>query len=95
MPYSMTESERALIDEITRGLRAELRANNEYIMLQLNQILTQTKETAKRVDKIEAETGIGRWFERNPVRFLILILGMALIGIEGLTSFLEKFIKLL
>lgn len=93
--YRMTYSDKELIDEMVRGLRAEIRANNDIIMLQLGQIIDQTTKTNSRVTKLEDETGIGRWFERKPKRFFILLIIVAFFSMEGISSIIERIIKLL
>ena len=70
----MTPAERQLIDEQFKTLRAEWRADIESIMTELGHIKEQTKRTNGRVTKLEQETNVGRWFERKPQRFGLLVM---------------------
>jgi len=89
---SMTPQDKQLLDEMLRGVRAEIKANHELMMLQLGQILEQTKKTNGRVTKLELETGIGRWFERKPIRFTLLFILFLLLSVEGVRSLAMNFL---
>ena len=68
----MNKSDRELIDEMFRGVRAEIKAKDDLIMLRLNQILNQGDSASTRIAALENQTSIIRWFERNPKRFMAL-----------------------
>lgn len=79
----MNKIDRELIDEMMKGIRAEIKAKDDIIMLRLGQILEQTTKTNGRVSNIEAETAIWRWFERHPARFIavwVVIISLSAIG---------------
>ena len=88
----MTPQDKQLIDEMMKGIRAEIRSNYELQRIQLNQILEQTKKTNGRVTKIELETGIGRWFERKPIRFTLLFIFFLALSVEGVRSLIQGFL---
>jgi hypothetical protein len=85
----MTPQDKQLIDEMIRGIRAEISSRDEVIMLHLTQILEQTKKTNGRVSKLELETGISRWFERKPIRFTLFVIFFLALSVEGIRSFIE------
>lgn len=70
----MASDEMQLINEQFKTLRAEWRADISVIMRDITYIKDQTTRTNGRVTKLEAETGIGRWFERKPARFALIIM---------------------
>ena len=86
----MTKEERELINQQFATLRAEIRGENEVIMLMLAQIKVQTEKTNGRVSKLEEQTAIGRWFERNPKRFVAVFIMFLILSAKGGIDLIEK-----
>lgn len=86
----MTKEERELINQQFATLRAEIRGENEVIMLMLAQIKVQTEKTNGRVTKLEEQTAIGRWFERNPKRFILLIVAVTVLSTKWGVELFDK-----
>lgn len=54
------------IDDLGVSLRSEIRAKDDLIQMQLQKILDQTTKTNGRVNKLEEETKIIRYFSNHP-----------------------------
>lgn len=91
----MEHGDRELVDLMLQGVRAEIKAKDEIIMLKLNQIINQTTKMSSRVTKIEEQTAIGRWFERSPARFAVVGIILFFLASIGGTELIMKIIKLL
>lgn len=91
----MNKDDSCLIDEMFRGVRAEIKAKDDIIMLKLEQILEQTTKTNGRVTKLEEQTAIGRWFERNPRRFIAVGVILVIFASIGGKEVIIDLVKLL
>lgn len=88
----MTPQDDRLIEEIVKRIEDRISNNDESINRRLQQILEQTTKTNGRVSKIEQETAIGRWFERKPVRFILILIIFLMLSAEGMRSIIQSFI---
>jgi len=89
----MNKDDRCLIDEMLKGVRAEIKAKDDIIMMKLEQILAETRKTNGRVTALEEQTSIVRWFERNPKRFTLIAFFMLLLSAKGSISIVEMIIN--
>ena len=89
----MNKDDRCLIDEMFKGVRAEIKAKDDIIMMKLEQILAETRKTNGRVTALEEQTSIVRWFERNPKRFALIAFFMLLLSAKGSISIVEMIIN--
>lgn len=86
----MTKDDKQLLDEMIKGVNARIDSTHEIVMLQLEQILEQTKKTNGRVTKLEQETTFWRWFERKPVRFVAAVIFIIILSIENIREILIR-----
>lgn len=104
---SLNENEKELIELKLTGIRGEMQANNEVMLLKLDQILEQTKKTNGRVNKhdeelekqhekmdsIERKIAVFDYFSKRPILLVLIGLGLVvLFNLEGFSS-LIKIIK--
>lgn len=101
---SMTKEDKEIIDLKFKGLKAEIRTNHDMEMQKieanhglqmqkLENILNQAMNTNGRVTKVEKETRTVRFFARQPIMLILVIIGILfLLSMFDLPTIIKFFI---
>jgi len=87
-----------LLDAKFTGIKAEIKAGNDFITYKLDEVINHQKESNGRLCKQEDNTRFARWIELHPkMSIIFFILSIAIIvivvNITGLKTIIETIIK--
>lgn len=85
----MTKEERELIELKFTSMHATIKSNHDMEMLELKHIKDYQLKQNGRVDKIESETKIVRFFESH--KFILILVIIGILALAGYNGFAELF----
>lgn len=86
----MNIQDRELIEMKFTYISGVMQANHDAVMNELGHIKKEEEKTIGRINKIEKETSVMRFFQRRPIILLLMVVGIiALIGSGGVTVILK------
>ena len=75
----MRKDDKDYLDEVARGIRAEIKASSDMLNYCLQDIIKRQDVTNNRIYKIEASTRIARWVQAHPRITTTIVVGIIIL----------------